>query len=76
MSLDSSILISHLSGDIHQEAVLAAIECWDALGAELTLPLLCSAEIWTGIAWLDEMEQQQQTLPPSTRSCRLARFCW
>jgi predicted nucleic acid-binding protein len=60
MSLDSSVLISHLSGDIHQEAVLAAMECLDVLGAELTLPLLCYAEIWTGIALLDEVEQQQQ----------------
>jgi transposase len=50
-----SILISHLSGDIHQEAVLAAMECLDVLGAELTLPLLCYAEIWTGIALLDEV---------------------
>jgi hypothetical protein len=41
MSLDSSILISHLNGDLHQEAVLAAMEHLEVLGAELTLPLLC-----------------------------------
>lgn len=61
MSLDSSILISHLSGDLHQEAVLAAMERLEALGAELTLPLLCYAEVWTGVELLDEAEQQQQS---------------
>jgi predicted nucleic acid-binding protein len=61
MSLDSSILISHLSGDLHQEAVLAAMERLEALGAELTLPLLCYAEVWTGVALLDEAEQQQHS---------------
>jgi predicted nucleic acid-binding protein len=61
MSLDSSILILHLSGDFHQEAVLAAMERLEALGAELTLPLLCYAEVWTGVELLDEAEQQQQS---------------
>jgi predicted nucleic acid-binding protein len=60
MSLDSSILISHLVGDVHKEAVLAAMAHLDILGAELTLPLLCYAEVWTGIELLDETQQQQQ----------------
>ena len=45
MSLDSSILISHLTGDVHAEAVLAAITQLDTMGTELTLPLLCYAEV-------------------------------
>jgi predicted nucleic acid-binding protein len=60
MSLDSSILISHLAGDVHKEAVLAAIEHLDTMGAELTLPLLCYAEIWTGIELLNDVEPRQQ----------------
>lgn len=59
MSLDSSILISHLTGDVHAEAVLAAITQLDTMGAELTLPLLCYAEVWTGIELLNEVDQQQ-----------------
>jgi predicted nucleic acid-binding protein len=61
LSLDSSILISHLSGDLHQEAVLASIEHLNVLGAELTLPLLCYAAVWTGIELLYDAEQQRQT---------------
>jgi predicted nucleic acid-binding protein len=61
MSLDSSILISHLAGDVHQESVLAAMEHLDAMGTELTLPLLCYAEVWTGVEHLDDAERRQQT---------------
>ncbi|MDH3601648.1 MAG: hypothetical protein OEU26_18720, partial [Candidatus Tectomicrobia bacterium] len=50
-----------LSGDLHQEAVLAAMEHLEVQGAELTLPLLCYAEVWTGVELLDEAEQQQQS---------------
>ena len=60
MSLDSSILISHLAGDVHKEAVLATIEHLDTMGAELSLPLLCYAEVWTGVELLDEAEQRRQ----------------
>jgi predicted nucleic acid-binding protein len=59
MSLDSSILISHLRDDSHQETVMAAMERLEVLGAELTLPLLCYAEVWTGVELLHEAEQQQ-----------------
>jgi len=60
MSLDSSILISHLAGDVHKEEVLVAIEHLDTMGAELSLPLLCYAEVWTGVELLDEAEQRRQ----------------
>ena len=60
MSLDSSILISHLAGDVHKEAVLATIEHLDTMGAELSLPLLCYAEVWTGVELLDEADQRRQ----------------
>ena len=62
VSLDSSIIISHLSGDVHKDDVLAAIEQFDVLAAEVFLPLLCYAEIWTGIELLEEVEQRQQTI--------------
>ena len=54
MSLDSSIIISHLSGDVHKEEVLAAMERLLLLRAELFLPLICYAEIWTGIELLKD----------------------
>jgi predicted nucleic acid-binding protein len=54
------MLISHLSGDLHQESVLASMEHLNVLGAELTLPLLCYAEIWTGIELLNDEERQRQ----------------
>lgn len=60
MSLDSSILISHLVGDVHKETVRAAMEHLDVLRAEVTLPLLCYAEVWTGIELIEEEEQRQQ----------------
>lgn len=61
LALDSSMLISHLSGDVHQDAVLAAMEYLDVLHAEVTLPLLCYAELWTGIELLDDAEHQRQS---------------
>jgi hypothetical protein len=45
ISLDSSIFISLLTGDVHADAVLAA------------LPLLCYAELWTGIKLLPEADR-------------------
>ncbi len=75
MSLDSSILISHLAGDVHKEAVLATIEHLDTMGAELSLPLLCYAEVWTGVELLDEAEQRRQAAEESTICCKPAGFC-
>ena len=49
MSLDSSIIISHLSGDAHKSEVLAAMERLSLAKAELFLSLICYAEIWTGV---------------------------
>jgi predicted nucleic acid-binding protein len=54
LSLDSSIFISQLTGDIHADAVLAALTLLETMGAELTLPLLCYAELWTGVELLPE----------------------
>ena len=74
MSLDSSILISHLTGDVHAEAVLAAITQLDTMGAELTLPLLCYAEVWTGIELLNEVDQRQQAAEALERVLRASRI--
>ena len=59
MSLDSSIIISHLSGDVHKDDVLAAIEQLLAWKADLFLPLICYAEIWTGIELVEEGERKR-----------------
>jgi predicted nucleic acid-binding protein len=61
ITLDSSILISHLTSDVHQDVVLAAMERLDVLKAEVTLPLLCYAELWTGVELLDDIEQKRQS---------------
>jgi predicted nucleic acid-binding protein len=57
LSLDSSIFISQLTGDVHAEAVLAALLVLEPMGAELTLPLLCYAELWTGVELLPEADR-------------------
>ncbi len=62
MSLDSSILILYLSGDVHKDEVLAAIGQLDVLKADVFLALLCYAEVWTGIELLGEAERRQQTI--------------
>ncbi|ETX08932.1 type II toxin-antitoxin system VapC family toxin [Candidatus Entotheonella palauensis] len=74
LSLDSSILISHLRGDLHQEAVLASMEQLHVLEAELTLPLLCYAEVWTGIELLDDAEQQRQVAAAVHRILEVSRI--
>lgn len=58
MSLDSRIIISHLSGDVHKDDVLAAIERLKLLELKLFLSLICYAEIWTGIEMLREEEER------------------
>ena len=60
ISLDSSIIISHLSGDIHQSDVLAAVERLSQLKAEVFLPLICYAEIWAGIELLQGQEERRR----------------
>jgi len=60
MSLDSSIIISHLSGDVHKDDVLAAMERLLLWKADLFLPLICYAEIWTGIELLKEEGERKR----------------
>ncbi len=59
LSPDSSIFISQLTGDVHAEAVLAALMVLETMGAELTLPLLCYAELWTGVELLPEADRPE-----------------
>lgn len=61
ISLDSSVIISHLVGDIHQADILPAVERLDALKAEIFLPLVCYAEIWTGVEWAPGEAERAQT---------------
>ena len=49
ISLDSSIIISHLSGDIHKDDVLASVDRLASIKAEVFMSLVCYAEVWTGI---------------------------
>jgi predicted nucleic acid-binding protein len=49
ISLDSSIIISHLSGDIHKDDVLACVDHLASRRAEVFMSLVCYAEVWTGI---------------------------
>ena len=49
ISLDSSIIISHLSGDIHKDDVLACVDRLASSRAEVFMSLVCYAEVWTGI---------------------------
>ena len=57
ISLDSSIFISQLTDDVHADAVLAALTVLETMGAELTLLLLCYAELWTGVRLLPEEDR-------------------
>ena len=49
ISLDSSVIISHLSGDIHKDDVLACVDRLASSRAEVFMSLVCYAEVWTGI---------------------------
>jgi predicted nucleic acid-binding protein len=54
ISLDSSIFISQLTGDVHADDAFAALTLLETMDAEVTLPLLCYAELWTGVELLPE----------------------
>ena len=45
LSLDSSIFISQLTGDVHADDVLAALTLLETMDAEVALPLYCYAEL-------------------------------
>ncbi|MBI4640011.1 MAG: PIN domain-containing protein [Candidatus Tectomicrobia bacterium] len=60
ISLDSSIIISHLAGDVHKDDVLVTIERLAFLKSELFLSLICYAEVWTGIELLREEDERRQ----------------
>jgi predicted nucleic acid-binding protein len=49
ISLDSSIIISHLSGDIHKDEVLASVDRLASIKGEVFMSLVCYVEVWTGI---------------------------
>ncbi len=60
VSLDSSIIISHLVGDTHKDDVLLAIDQLSRCKAELFFSLVCYAEVWTGIELMDDEERKAQ----------------
>jgi len=62
MNLDSSIIISHLSADVHKDDVLAVVGKLARSDAELFFSLVCYAEVWTGIELLREEEKRQQAM--------------
>jgi predicted nucleic acid-binding protein len=73
LSLDSSIFISQLTGDVHADAVLAALTVLETMGAERTLPLLGYAELWTGVELLPEADRPAaaETLDRVLRASRV-----
>ena len=73
ISFDSSIFISHLTGDVHAEVVLAALTALETMRAERTLPLLCYAELWTGVELLpaEERRAAAETLDRVLRASRV-----
>ena len=72
ISLDSSIFISQLTDDVHADAVLAALTVLETMGAELTLLLLCYAELWTGVELLPEEDRPAaETLDRVLRASRV-----
>ena len=59
ISLDSSILISHLAGDSHKDDVLSAVERLSQLEAELFFSVVCYAEVWTGIELMYDGQKKE-----------------
>ena len=78
VSLDSSIIISHLVGDIHKDDVLLAIARLNRLRARLFFSLVCYAEVWTGIELMDDDEQKEQTAASLVLRtlCKRIVSCW
>ena len=64
---------SQLTGDVHAEAVFAALTVLETMSAELTLPLLCYAELWTGVELLPEADRPAaaETLDRVLRASRV-----
>jgi predicted nucleic acid-binding protein len=62
VNIDSSVIISHLSRDVHKDDVLAAVGRLALLRAELFFSLICYAEVWTGIELLRDEEKRKQVV--------------
>lgn len=60
MNLDSSIIISHLSGDVHKDDVLSVMGRLRSLKSGLFLSLICYAEVWTGIELLRREDDRKR----------------
>jgi hypothetical protein len=73
ISLDSSIFISQLTGDVHADDVFAALTLLETMDAEVTLPLLCYAELCTGVELLPEGDRPAvvETLDRDLRASRV-----
>jgi predicted nucleic acid-binding protein len=73
ITLDSSVIISHLSADVHKDEVLAAMEWLLRSKTELFLPLICYAEVWTGVelSKQDKRRQIARELQNLIRSSRI-----
>jgi hypothetical protein len=62
VNIDSSVMISHLSRDVHKDDVLAAVGRLALLQAELFFSLICYAEVWTAIELLRDEEKRKQVV--------------
>jgi predicted nucleic acid-binding protein len=62
VNIDSSVIISHLSRDVHKDDVLTAVGRLALLQAELFFSLICYAEVWTGIELLRDEEKRKQVV--------------
>ncbi|MBI4777982.1 type II toxin-antitoxin system VapC family toxin [Candidatus Desantisbacteria bacterium] len=62
INLDSSIIISTLTGDIHSQQVIKAISKLSSIDAQIYVSLVVYSEIWTGIELIDDPITKQKLI--------------
>ena len=62
INLDSSVFISHFTGDVHSEDVTKAILELKKLNASIYISLIVYSEIWTGIELIDDPREKEKSV--------------
>ncbi|MBU0566652.1 PIN domain-containing protein [bacterium] len=62
INLDSSVIISNLTGDIHSQQVIKAISKLSSIDAQIYVSLVVYSEIWTGIELIDDPMKKKEAI--------------
>jgi len=70
INLDSSVIISNLTRDVHSEHVIGAISKLRSLNVKIFVSLVTYSEIWTGIELIDDATEKSRSITDLSKMLR------